>query len=64
MALETTTDYLLAGQVSPAEDGLAAILPRLDALPAELRVHLFELLDAVLKAQDLSRPEQRVSETR
>ena len=63
VALETTTDYLLAGQVSPAEDRLSAILPRLDALPAELRTHLFELLDAVLKAHDLTRPKQSVAET-
>lgn len=63
VALETTADYLLAGQVLPAEDGLSAILPRLDALPAELRSHLVELLDAVLKAHDLTRPEQRVAET-
>ena len=63
VALETTTDYLLAGQVEAAKDGLAAVLPRLDALPMELRSHLFELLDAVLKAYDLTRPEQRVTET-
>jgi len=62
-ALETTTDYLLAGQAAAAKDGLAAVLPRLDALPAELRAHLFELLDAILKAHDLTRPEQRVTET-
>jgi transcriptional regulator with XRE-family HTH domain len=60
VALETTADYLLAGQVAAAKDGLAAVLPRLDALPAELRAHLFELLDAVLKAHDLTRPEQHV----
>ncbi len=63
VALETTTDYLLAGQAVAAKDGLTTVLPRLDALPAELRAHLFELLDAVLRAHDLTRPQQRVAET-
>ncbi len=63
VALETTADHLLTGQVEAAKDGLATVLPRLEALPAELRAHLFELLDAVLKAHDLTRPEQRVAET-
>jgi transcriptional regulator with XRE-family HTH domain len=61
-ALGTTADYLLAGQMPAAKDGLTAVLPRLDALPAELRAHLFELLDAVLRAHDLTRPEQRAAE--
>jgi len=63
VALETTTDYLLAGQVAAAKDGLAGVLPRLDTLPAERRAHLFELLNAVLRAHALTRPEQRVTET-
>lgn len=62
-ALETTADYLLSGQMPAAKDELTAVLPRLDALPAELRAHLFELLDAVLRAHDLTRPEQRAAES-
>ena len=62
-ALETTADYLLAGHMPAAKDGLTAVLPRLDALPAELRATLGELLVAVVRAHDLTRPEQRVAET-
>lgn len=63
MALDTTADYLLSGQMPVGQDRLAATVSRLDALPAELRAHLFELLEAVFRAHDLTRPQQPASET-
>lgn len=59
-ALETTTDYLLAGT---GGGRLKALLPLLDGLPAEQRANLVEFLEALLRAHSLRQPEQQAETT-
>jgi transcriptional regulator with XRE-family HTH domain len=59
VALGTTTDYLMSGH---GGGGLEAIWPLLDSLPEEQRANLVEFLEALLKVNSLTQPEQRVAE--
>jgi transcriptional regulator with XRE-family HTH domain len=49
-ALETTTDFLITGQEPARDPRLRALLPKLEALPRELRDILADLLESVVQA--------------
>jgi transcriptional regulator with XRE-family HTH domain len=53
-ALGTSTDFLITGR--EPDSGLEALRPRLERLPAELRLGLVEFLDRLLHAHDLTSP--------